>query len=180
MLAEIETLPQRVPVTLVMAQCFSGGFANVIFRKANPGAPLNGRVIAGFFAAESDREAAGCGTETNSPLYQDFSSYFFGALCGRDKLGNHVTGADYDGNGKVSCYDAYCYAMIHDDSIDTPVCTSLIFLRRFADMPDARIFPWITTQLSPRPRRRSGRCWRRFLRSWGWTAPSASSPRMTA
>ena len=41
----------------------------------------------------------------------------------------------------MSCYEAFCYALIHDESIDTPVCTSMIFLRRFADLPDAEIFP---------------------------------------
>jgi len=140
LLREIDTLPPRVPITLVMAQCFSGGFGNVLFKQANPDLSLNGHLITGFFAAESDREAAGCGTETSSPLYQDFSSYFFGALCGRDKLGNRIDGADFDGDGRVSCHEAYCYALIHDDSIDTPVCTSMLFLRRFADMPDATIF----------------------------------------
>lgn len=140
LLREIDRLPPRIPVTLVMAQCFSGGFGNVIFEKANPDLPLNVHLITGFFAAENDREAAGCGTETNSPLYQDFSSYFFGALCGRDKLGHIVTGADFDGDGRVSCHEAYCYALIHDDSIDTPVCTSLIFLRHFANIPDSAIF----------------------------------------
>jgi len=150
---EIDTLPPRVPVTLVMAQCFSGGFGNVLFRKASTHQAPNDRVITGFFATESDREAAGCGTETNSPLYQDFSSYFFGALSGRDKLGHQVTGADYDGDGVVSCYEAYCYALIHDESIDTPVCTSLVFLRRFADLADDKIFStaWSTLLESASP-----------------------------
>jgi hypothetical protein len=144
LLREIETLPPRVPVVLVMAQCFSGGFGNVLFKKANPGLPLNDHPIIGFFASESDREAAGCGTDTNSPLYQDFSSYFFGALSGRDRLGRRVEGADFDGDGRVTCHEAWCYALIHDDSIDTPVCTSMIFLRRYSDVPDATIFstPW--------------------------------------
>jgi len=138
--SEISILPSRIPVTLVMAQCFSGGFGNVLFKKANPDSPLSERLITGFFAAESDREAAGCGTETNSPLYQDFSSYFFGALSGRDKLGHRVDGADFNGDGHVSCHEAWCYALIHDASIDTPVCTSLIFLRRFASVPDSTIY----------------------------------------
>ena len=157
LLGQIDTLPSHVPVTLVMAQCFSGGFSNVLFKKANPDLPQNNRLITGFFAAENDREAAGCGTETNSPLYQDFSSYFFGALSGRDKLGHRVDGADYDGKGRVSCYDAYCYALIHDDSIDTPVCTSMIFLRRFAQTPDTGIFPsaWHTILESATPAQRA-------------------------
>ena len=140
LLREIDLLPPAVPVTLVMAQCFSGGFADVIFKKANSDLPVNGRLITGFFAAESDREAAGCGTETNSPLYQDFSSYFFGALSGHDRLGNRVDGADFDGDGRVSCHEAFCYALLHDDSIDTPVSTSMIFLRRFVEMDDSVIF----------------------------------------
>jgi prepilin-type processing-associated H-X9-DG protein len=140
LLHEIDLLPPAVPVTLVMAQCFSGGFANVIFRKANADLAANDRLIIGFFAAESDREAAGCGTETNSPVYQDFSSYFFGALSGRDRLGHKIDGADYDGDGRVSCHEAFCYALLHDDSIDTPVCTSMIFLRRFVDLEDSAIF----------------------------------------
>jgi hypothetical protein len=141
---EIDTLPPHVPVLLVMAQCFSGGFGNVIFKKGDPDAPLNNHPVTGFFAAEGDREAAGCGTDTDSPLYQDFSSYFFGALSGRDKLGHRVTDADFNGDGHISCHEAWCYALIHDASIDTPVCTSLIFLRRFANIPDSTIFstPW--------------------------------------
>ena len=154
---EIDSLPPRVPVVLVMAECFSGGFGNVIFKKADLGAPLNDHPITGFFASESDREAAGCGTETNSPLYQDFSSYFFGALSGRDKLGHRVTDADFDGDGRVSCHEAWCYALIHDESIDTPVCTSLIFLRRFADIPDATIFStsWHDVTASATPAERA-------------------------
>jgi hypothetical protein len=140
LLHEIDLLPPGVPVTLVMAQCFSGGFADVMFRKANSDEGPNDRLITGFFAAESDREAAGCGTETNSPLYQDFSSYFFGALSGKDRLGHRISGADYDGDGVVSCHEAYCYALLHDESIDTPVCTSMIFLRRFVDLDDSVIF----------------------------------------
>jgi hypothetical protein len=140
LLEEINDLPAKVPVTLVMAQCYSGGFGDVMYEDASERMPMNARMITGFFAAESDREAAGCGTDTGSPLYQDFSSYFFGALSGRDRLGNRVEGADYDGDGKVSCHEAMCYAMLHDASIDTPVCTSMLYLRRFVEMDDGDIF----------------------------------------
>jgi hypothetical protein len=55
-----------------------------------------------------------------------------------------VDGADFNGDGRVSCHEAWCYALLHDDSIDTPVCTSLVFLRRYADVPDKAIYssPW--------------------------------------
>ena len=136
-----------------MAQCFSGGFGNVLFKKANPDLSLDNHPVIGFFAAESDREAAGCGTETNSPLYQDFSSYFFGALSGRDRFGHALQGADFNGDGRVTCHEAWCYALIHDDSIDTPICTSLVFLRRFSGASDSAIFttPYHTLSESATP-----------------------------
>ena len=129
---DLAKLPRQVPVLLVMAQCFSGAFADVIFAHADPeGAPVD-RDIAGFFSAQRDREAAGCSYATERADYQDFSSYFFGALCGRDRFGDAVTGADYDNDGQVTLHEAFCYALIHDRSADTPVCTSDTFLHRFA------------------------------------------------
>lgn len=138
--AELARLPRNVPVVLVMAQCFSGAFANVLFRRGDPtGAPVD-QPIAGFFSARKDREAAGCSTATGQADYQDFSSYFFGALSGRDRFGRVVDGADYDHDDRVSLHEAFCYALIHDDSADTPVCTSDAFLKRFAPLPEAAIY----------------------------------------
>lgn len=139
--AELARLPARTPVTLVMAQCYSGAFANVIFRRGDPKEEqLNDLDLAGFFSAAADREAAGCGSDVDASDFQDFSSYFFGALSGQDRLGASVTGADFDGDGRVCPHEAFCYALIHDESIDTPVCTSQIFLRRFVSLSEAEIY----------------------------------------
>jgi hypothetical protein len=138
--AELGRLPARAPVVLVMAQCFSGAFADVLFRGGEPGGALVNRDIAGFFSARKDREASGCSTETTAADYQDFSSYFFGALCGHDRFGHAIANADFDHDGKVSLHEAFCYALIHDASADTPVCTSDVFLKRFAPLPDAEIY----------------------------------------
>lgn len=138
--AELAHVPKSVPVVLVMAQCFSGAFADVLFRGGEPGGPLAEREVAGFFSARKDREAAGCSYATERADYQDFSSYFFGALSGHDRFGGKVEGADYDGDGTVSLHEAFCYALIHDASADTPVCTSDTFLKRFAPLADAEIF----------------------------------------
>jgi hypothetical protein len=138
--SEIARLPRQPPVSLIMAQCYSGAFANMLFRQGEPnGAPLS-RDIAGFFSAHKDRVASGCSAETTEADYQDFSSYFLGALCGHDRFGHPMQGADFDGDGKVSLHEAFCYALIHDASIDTPVCTSDVYLKRFAPMADAEIF----------------------------------------
>ena len=138
--AEVARVPRQVPVVLVMAQCFSGAFADVLFRGGDPNGAFVGENLVGFFSARKDREAAGCSYATGREDYQDFSSYFFGALCGHDRFGGAVTGADFDGDGHVSLHEAFCYALIHDPSADTPVCTSGAFLKRFAPLPDAAIF----------------------------------------
>ncbi len=138
--AEISRLPHQVPLVLVMAQCFSGAFADVLFRGGDSKSGLAQENVVGFFSAEKDREAAGCSYATGRADYQDFSSYFFGALCGQDRFGDKVTGADYDGNGTVSLHEAFCYALIHDRSADTPICTSDVFLRSRASLPDATIY----------------------------------------
>ncbi len=138
--AEVARLPRAVPVVLVMAQCFSGAFADLLFRNGDPKGVLADGSLAGFFSARKDREAAGCSYATGREDYQDFSSYFFGALSGHDRFGGVVNGADYDGDGTVSLHEAFCYALIHDPSADTPVCTSDVFLKRFAPLSDAAIF----------------------------------------
>lgn len=138
--AEVARLPRQTPVVLVMAQCFSGAFADVLFRGGDPKGALAEGNVAGFFSATKDREAAGCSYATGREDYQDFSSYFFGALCGHDRFGGAISGADFDGDGAVSLHEAFCYALIHDRSADTPVCTSDVFLKRFAPLPDAAIF----------------------------------------
>ena len=54
--------------------------------------------------------AAGCTPEINEAEYQDFSSHFFAALTGRDRVGRAVTGADYNQDRRVSMDEAFaCY-----------------------------------------------------------------------
>ncbi len=136
----IARLPAGVPVTLVMVQCHSGSFANLIFEGGDPQADVVERDIVGYFAATKERPAAGCTSEVNEEEYRDFTSYFFAALTGRDRVGRKVTGADYNRDGHVGMDEAYCYTLIHDRSIDVPVCTSDIFLRRFVSLRDSEVF----------------------------------------
>ncbi len=130
----IARLPQNVPVTLVMVQCFSGAFGNLIFEGGNQDGHSTDRDIAGFFATVEDRVAAGCTSAINEAEYHDFTSYFFAALTGIDRVGRHVSGADYNHDGRVGMDEAFCYSLIHDESIDVPVCTSDVFLQRYLPM----------------------------------------------
>ena len=132
----LKVFPKTTPITLVMVECFSGAFGNLLFQDADPKGELADINLCGFFASVSQRPAAGCTPELKEANYRDFTSYFFAALSGTDRLGNKVIGADYNHDGKVTMNEAYAYTLINDDSIDTPVCTSDVFLRRFVTTPD--------------------------------------------
>lgn len=137
---EISAVPKSVPLTLVMVECFSGAFGNLLFEQGSPTGPLVDRPICGFFASLAPRPAAGCTPEIDEANYRDFTSYFFAALSGVDRLGKPVTGADYNHDGVVGMDEAFAYTLIHDDSIDTPVATSDVFLRRYVKNPDTELF----------------------------------------
>ena len=133
--AQMKTLPASTAVTAVMVECFSGSFGNLLFEGGDPNGALTGRDFCGFYASISARPAAGCTPAINEADYHDFTGYFFSALSGQSRLGKPVTGADYNHDGRVGMDEAFAYSLIHDDSIDTPVCTSDVFLRRFASSP---------------------------------------------
>ncbi len=155
--ARIAELPPRTPVVVVMAQCYSGAFANLLFEGGRPDAPLVERDLVGFFAATNDRPASGCTPEVNEADYQDFSSHFFAALSGKDRLGRRVSGADFDASGAVGMDEAFAWATIRQDSGDVPVSTSDAFLRRFVNKPDVETMatPYATIRAWARPAQRA-------------------------
>ena len=140
MAAQMKKLPDNAPVAVVMVQCFSGSFANLLFEGGDPHERVLARDFAGFFASTRERPAAGCTSEVNEAEYHDFTSYFFAALSGRDRAARRVSNADYNADGRVGMNEAFCYALINDPSIDVPVCTSDAFLRRFVKTPDKQTF----------------------------------------
>ncbi len=137
---QVEQLPQAARVVLVMVQCYSGSFGNLLFEGGRPlGTPLD-RDLVGFFATAKERFAAGCTPELNEKEYHDFTSYFFAALTGIDRVGRKVKGADYDNDGKVGMHEAFCYTLVNNPSIDVPVCTTDVLLRQNAPFPDSTVF----------------------------------------
>ena len=138
--ASLRAFPRSTPVVAIMVQCHAGDFADLLFPGGDPTKrPLDSR-FCGFFASIGERPAAGCTPEIDEAEYRDFTSYFVAALTGRNRTGKLVTGADYDKDGRVGMDEAFCWSMVHDDSIDTPVCTSDEFLRRVLSTPDADVF----------------------------------------
>jgi len=136
LVTQLEKVKKGVPVTILMVQCFSGAFANVIFDDANEQSDLLDRQVCGFFAATPDRVAAGCTSELNEAEYRDFSSTFLAAITGKDRVGRTVQMPDYNGNGWTGFDEAFYFSLIEDPSIDVPVVTSDAFLRKFVPVSD--------------------------------------------
>src|SRR5690606_1951746 len=114
---------------------YSGSFANVIFENGDPKAPLSSRDIVGFFASTKDRVAAGCTPAINEEYYYDFTTYFFAALTGIDRLNRPFQGdADFNKDGKIGLDEAFYWSVINDNSLDVPVAASDVFLERFAPL----------------------------------------------
>lgn len=141
----LKNWPAKNPLVVVMVQCHSGGFANLIFQNGDPTQPVLDRDIAGFFASTGQRAAAGCTPEVDERDYQDFTTHFFAALSGKSRDGRKVTGADYDRNGAVSMSEAFAWANVHDVSIDVPVSTSDAYLRAIYPRPQG---DWMKTPYS--------------------------------
>jgi hypothetical protein len=128
----LDRLPADVPVVLVMVQCYAGGFAHSIFQQADADLGLSLHARCGFFAQVHDRGAAGCTPDANEADYEEYSSYFWGALRGKTRAGEPITSADYNDDGRVSFAEAHAYAVIESDTIDVPVRTSDALLRKFS------------------------------------------------
>ncbi len=91
------------PVRLVMTTCFSGGFAELVFRDADPslGATPNDRC--GLFAAPWDLEATGCDPNPDRAAQEGYGLHFLNALRGSDRDGKPLPlpAVDLDGDGDI-------------------------------------------------------------------------------
>lgn len=127
---QLDRFPQGVPIAVMMAQCFSGGFANLIYEQGNPAKPVSPKSRCGFFATVKTRPSLGCTPEVNEADYRDYSSSFFAGLSGVDRLGEKVGSADYNNDGKVAYSEAHAFAKVDEAAADWPVSTSEEWLQR--------------------------------------------------
>ena len=126
----LDEVPGDVPVIMVMAQCYCGGFAHTIFDRADQNNELSRHLRIGFFAQQHDLAAAGCRPDIKND--KEYSSYFWGAIAGRTRNGATVDSADLNGDRRVSLLEAHTYAMINSETIDIPLTASEALLRRFS------------------------------------------------
>ncbi len=73
----LDEVPETVPVVMIMAQCYCGGFAHTIFEAADRKQGLAKQPRVGFFAQQHDLPAAGCRPDIEND--EEYSS-FFGVL----------------------------------------------------------------------------------------------------
>lgn len=126
----LDKLPADLPVVMVMAQCYCGGFSHALFAELDEKQGLAPQVRVGFFAQQHNLPAAGCRPDIEHD--EEFSSYFWGAIAGRSRNGVPVTGCDIDNNGVVSFAEAYAHAVIAGETIDIPLRTSEVFLKTYS------------------------------------------------
>ncbi|MEM8613766.1 MAG: Caspase domain-containing protein [Cyanobacteria bacterium P01_H01_bin.105] len=137
----LDQLPPEQPFVTMMAQCFSGSFANLIYEQGNPENPVALQTRCGFFATVAERPSVGCTPAVNEADYRDYSSSFFAGLSGIDRTGKTVASADYNTDGTVSYAEAHAFAKIDEETTDWPVSTVEVWLQKQADQDAiAKIF----------------------------------------
>ncbi len=129
----LEDLPAEQPFVTMMAQCYSGAFANLIYENGDPEQPVALHTRCGFFATVASRPSVGCTPAVNEADYKDYSSSFFAGLTGRDRIGNAVTSADYNTDGQISYAEAHAFAKVDEETTDWPISTVEAWLQRQVD-----------------------------------------------
>jgi hypothetical protein len=132
----LDQWPTETPFVTMMAQCYSGSFANLIYEGGDPAQPIALQSRCGFFATVKTRPSVGCTPLVNEADYRDYSSSFFAGLSGRDRLGDPVASADYDEDGTVSYAEAHAFAKVDGETPDWPISTSEAWLQRQASTAD--------------------------------------------
>ena len=116
----------RRTLRLIVAACFAGGLAEMVFRGADPVLGSPEVIRCGLFATRSDLESTGCDPSTSRERDESYGLHFWHALGHRDREGAplDVVDLDLDRDGRVSFLEAHARAVIAAQSVDVPVTTS--------------------------------------------------------
>jgi hypothetical protein len=126
----LDRLPAETRFIAMMSQCYSGSFANIIYRGGDPKQGIALQTRCGFFATIKTEPSVGCTPEVNEADYRDYSSSFYAGLSGRDRTGQPVASADYDQDGRVAYAEAHAFAKVDEQTTDLPISTSEAWLQR--------------------------------------------------
>jgi hypothetical protein len=147
---EFEALLGRVdpavPVRFVFTQCYSGAFARAVHPGAADVLELAPGTRCGFFAESDARQSEGCSASILVGDYRDYTTYFFAALTGVTRLGETLTErTDWDGDGRITPFDAHLFALVEGRNADLPRSTSEVYLERWQPW----YFRWMDTGRLP-------------------------------
>lgn len=122
------------PVRLLVTTCFSGGFADLVFRGADEALGASPNERCGLFAAPWDLEATGCDPNPDRATHDGYGLHVLQALRGRDRGGQPLPpeALDLDHDGRVSLLEAHTRARIATDAADVPTTTAERWLRHAA------------------------------------------------
>ena len=125
----LDAAPNGAPVRFVMAQCYSGAFASLIYDDPRAGSGFRGNRC-GFMSEAADRLAEGCSLSLDETEFRDYTTYFFAALEGRTRSGEPIDprAVDRDGDGAVSFRESHFYAVLNAESSDLSRSTSEQYL----------------------------------------------------
>jgi hypothetical protein len=139
----LDQFKPEVDVIVVMVQCYSGAFANILFEGGNPDRPVARHRRAGFFATVDSRPAAGCSADTKIADYREYSTSFLAALCGKSRQGEAIEADDIDDDGEISFVEAHAYAVETSPTIDICFRTSDRYLQTQSrlDPTDPKLVP---------------------------------------
>ncbi len=142
----LDKVDPAVPVRFLFAQCYSGGFSRLIRPGGEDVLELAPGQRCGFMAESEDREAEGCSASVKIGDYRDYTTYFFSALSGTDRMGRPVTqDVDLDHDGRLTLFDAHLYALAYGYNGDLPRATSETFLERWQPW----YLRWLDTRTVP-------------------------------
>lgn len=131
---ELDSIQTPRLVRFVVTTCFSGGFAEMVFRDADPESGATPQNRCGLFSATWDLEASGCDPNPDRRAQEGFGQHFWNALAGVDRLGQPIPTdqIDADNNGEISLLEAHGWVRVHSASVEVPTTTSERWLRQVA------------------------------------------------
>jgi hypothetical protein len=124
-----DAAPEGSRVRVVMAQCYSGAFAGLIYDDPQTASGFQGNRC-GFMSEAADRLAEGCGLSLDETEFRDYTTYFFAALGGRTRSGKPIEqpAVDRDRDGVVTLRESHFYALLNAHSSDLSRSTSEQYL----------------------------------------------------
>lgn len=116
----------------IFTQCYSGGFHRLIYDDVEKGHALAEGQRCGFTAESSWRQSEGCSASINMGDYRDYTTFFFAAIHGEDRLGQPLlANPDHNGDGVTDMREAHMYTLEHAHSTDLSRSSSEDYLEQW-------------------------------------------------